>query len=57
MNLTEETITSLKALDAYVAYGYLSSKAVDEMIHRRAFTNLTGSRAPLSGNIFMLFLH
>lgn len=44
------TVAKLKPLDAYVAYGYLSYRAVTELLERRAYTNATGSRTILSDN-------
>ena len=50
-NLNEETIRSLKPIDAYCAYGYVSEKSVIELVHRRAHTSVSGSRMPLTDNI------
>lgn len=44
-------IARLKPLDAYVAYGYVSTKSVVELVHRRAFINAEGGKKPLSDNI------
>jgi large subunit ribosomal protein L7e len=41
----------LKPLDAYVAYGYVSTKSVVELVHRRAFINAEGGKKPLSDNL------
>jgi len=41
----------LKPLDAYVAYGYVSSKSCVELVHRRAFIKEGSIRKPLSDNI------
>lgn len=34
-----------------MAFGYISKKAVDELVHRRAFTEHTGVRKPLTDNV------
>lgn len=36
VHLDEKSIAKLKALDAYVTYGYISKKSVEELVHRRA---------------------
>jgi large subunit ribosomal protein L7e len=41
----------LKALDAYVAYGYITYKSVEELVHRRSYIVVSGNRQPLSDNI------
>jgi len=52
MKLDEATITQLKALDAYVAYGFVSHKSVIELVHRRASTKLDGKApTPLADNL------
>jgi 60S ribosomal protein uL30 len=55
VRLDEERLRELKALDAYVAYGYISRRSVEELIHRRAFTTATvstgGTKMPLSDNL------
>lgn len=50
-NLNEEGIARLKPLDSYVAYGYLTRKSVDELVHRRAHVRKRGQRTPLTDNI------
>ena len=50
MKLDEKSIRKLKPLDAYVAYGYVNYKLVDELLHRRAYTDFDGGRRPLSDN-------
>ncbi len=42
---------SLKPLDSYVAYGYISNKSCVELVHRRAYTVAEGVRKPLSDNV------
>lgn len=49
--LDREGIAKLKPLDAYVAYGYISKKSVVELVHRRAYIKMEGTRKPLSDNI------
>jgi len=44
-------ITHLRALDSYVAYGYISQKSVEELVHRRAFTTQGGAKRPLADNL------
>eukprot|EP00605_Chrysophyceae_sp_TOSAG23-4_P000221 GSChrysophyteH1.ASY1.ANO1.258.1 assembled CDS len=51
VKLDREGLVTLSALDNYVAYGYVSQKAVEELVHRRAFTAVGGSRRPLSDNV------
>lgn len=51
VNLNQEGITKLRALDSYVAYGYISQKSVEELVHRRAFTIAGGTKRPLSDNL------
>jgi large subunit ribosomal protein L7e len=51
VRLDQAGITKLRALDSYVAYGYISQKAVEELVHRRAFTVAGGSKRPLSDNL------
>ena len=51
MKLDKESIARLKAIDAYVAYGYISLSSVSELIHRRTYALLGGSRAKLASNI------
>ena len=41
----------LKAFDAYLAYGYVTNKSVIELVHRRAYANISGGRKPLSDNL------
>jgi large subunit ribosomal protein L7e len=50
MNLNEDNMEKLKAYDSYLAYGYLSKKLVDELIHRRAYSTITGKKDALSDN-------
>ena len=50
MKLDEKNIRKLKPLDAYVAYGYVNYKLVDELLHRRAYTDFDGGRRPLNDN-------
>jgi large subunit ribosomal protein L7e len=45
-------IEKLKALEDYIAYGYISLKLVEELVHRRAFIfNEEGNKVPLSDNL------
>jgi large subunit ribosomal protein L7e len=44
-------VGDLKALDAYLAYGYISHRSVEDLIHRRACTLSGGKRVPLSDNV------
>lgn len=41
----------MKPLDAYVAYGFISSKLVTELLQRRAYTLLDGAKKPLNDNL------
>jgi hypothetical protein len=49
----------LKPLDSYVAYGYLSSQLVHELIHRRAYIKNNDQVTHLSDNLLLesLFGH
>ena len=51
IKLDEDTIKKLSALDAYLAYGYISHKSVIELVHRRAYYLKGGKRSPLSDNL------
>jgi len=51
MKLDEAAITHLKAFDAYVAYGYVTNKSVMDLLQRRAFAVVGGTRKPLSDNL------
>ena len=51
INLNEEAIKKLSALDSYLAYGYISHKSVIELVHRRAYFLSAGKRRPLSDNL------
>jgi len=42
---------SLLPLGAYVAFGYVSKKSVEELVHRRAYSEQGGARHPLSDNV------
>ena len=46
-------IGRLKPLDDYVLYGFVSKRSVIELVHRRAFTTIKGSREPLSDNLIV----
>ncbi len=41
----------MKPLEAYIAYGYLSSKSVDGLLHRKACIRSGGKINPLNDNI------
>lgn len=41
----------MKPLDAYVAYGYVTTKSVVELVHRRAYIKEEGEKKPLSDNM------
>jgi large subunit ribosomal protein L7e len=51
VKLDHDGITKLKSLDNYIAFGYISQKSVEELVHRRAFTTVGGSKRPLSDNV------
>lgn len=44
-------LARLKPLDSYVAYGYISSQLVHELVHRRAFICVNRERRHLSNNL------
>jgi len=46
-------LASLKPLDSYIAYGYLSKQAVIDLVHRRAYTTHGGPRRPLNDNMMV----
>jgi large subunit ribosomal protein L7e len=41
----------LKPLESYLAYGYVSVKTVEELVHRRSYITIGGVKKPLSDNI------
>jgi large subunit ribosomal protein L7e len=41
----------LRPLETYVAYGYISQKSVEELIHRRAHVLVEGVAQPLTDNL------
>lgn len=47
------TKAKLKPLEDYLAYGYISMKMVEELVHRRAFIIEEGSKKPLSDNMIV----
>ena len=56
VKLDARGIAALKPLDAYVAYGYITKKSVEELVHRRAFIESKDEDGkklalPLSNNI------
>lgn len=51
MKLDEKAIEKLKPYDAYVAYGYISNKNVEELVHRRSYILVDGAKSPLSNNM------
>jgi 60S ribosomal protein uL30 len=53
VKLDEAGITKLKALDAYLAYGYVSKKSVEELVHRRAFIINEGVKVALRDNVMV----
>jgi large subunit ribosomal protein L7e len=51
VKLDNKGIKKLKALDAYIAYGYITNKSVIELVHRRAFIHHKGKKTALKDNI------
>lgn len=51
VRLDEAGIAALLPLSAYVAFGYVTKKSVEELVHRRAHSEITGLRKPLSDNV------
>lgn len=49
--LDEQGLRAMKPLEDYVAYGYISLKMVEELVHRRAFVVVDGVKTALSDNI------
>ena len=49
--LDEAALRKMKPLDEYLAYGPVTQKMTDELLHRRAYTDLEGARRPLSDNL------
>lgn len=41
----------LRTLDSYIAYGYISLKSVEELVHRRAYAVIDGNKRPLNTNV------
>jgi large subunit ribosomal protein L7e len=52
-SLSSFFIARLKPLDAYVAYGYIPSRQVHELLHRRAYTKQNGVKQILSNNLLI----
>lgn len=50
VKLNKATITMLKKVEPYVAYGYPSPKLVRELIYKRGCGSLNGQRLPLTTN-------
>ena len=48
--INEATLRKMQPLDAYLAYGFVTQKMTDELIHRRAYTDLEGAHRPLADN-------
>lgn len=44
-------IVKLRTLDSYIAYGYISLKSVEELVHRRAYAVIDGNKRPLNTNV------
>ena len=53
VKLDEAGITKLKPYDAYLAYGYISLKSCEELIHRRAFIINGGTKEALRDNVMV----
>jgi len=49
--LDEAGIGQLKPLEAYIAFGYISNKSVDELLHRKACIRKAGKTDPLTDNV------
>jgi large subunit ribosomal protein L7e len=47
------SLAQLKPLESYIAYGYISLKSVEELIHRRAYTIVEGTKKPLNSNLII----
>lgn len=43
----------LKPFDSYVAYGYISSQMVHELLHRRAYVKKNKQKQNLSNNLYI----
>lgn len=53
LKLDELTLAKLKPLEDYIAYGYVSTKMVEELVHRRAFYMDGENKLPLSDNLIV----
>jgi len=53
LKLHELTLAKLKPLEDYIAYGYISNKMVEELVHRRAFYMDGENKLPLSDNLIV----
>lgn len=53
VKLDKAGITKLKPYDAYLAYGYISQKSVEELVHRRAFVINAGTKVALRDNVMI----
>jgi len=50
IKLTKATITMLKLIEPYIAYGYPNLKTVKELVYKRAFAKINKNRIPITNN-------
>merc|ERR1711998_528356 len=50
MKINKATFNNLRRVEPYVAYGYPSLKTVKELIYKRGYAKVKGSRVPLTDN-------
>jgi len=50
MKLNKATVTMLRLVEPYIAYGYPTLKTVKELIYKRGFGKVEGKRIPIADN-------
>lgn len=50
LRLNRATLTMLKLVEPYVAYGYPNLKTVKELVYKRGFAKINGQRIPIMDN-------
>jgi len=50
LRLNRATLTMLKLVEPYVAYGYPNLKSVKELVYKRGFAKINGQRIPIMDN-------
>lgn len=50
IKLNKATINMLRIVEPYISYGYPSLKTVRELVYKRGFAKVNGSRIPITSN-------